>query len=71
MLHHPQRTFFRCMAYRRGEYKAKIFLCLDQFVAMVEIQLTYRRSLRSATLKSTFAPKLVDSITWVLTDEIK
>ncbi len=46
MDHIPIRTFRRCVARYRGNYKIKSFSCLDQFLCMAFAQLTYRESLR-------------------------
>ena len=46
MSHLPLTTFRRCVARYNGEHKVKHFTCLDQFLCMVFVQLTYRESLR-------------------------
>ena len=46
MLYLPLSTFRRCVASHRGDHKVKDFSCLDQFLAMVFAQLTFRESLR-------------------------
>jgi len=46
MSHLPLTTFRRCVARYNGEHKVKHFTCLDQFLCMAFVQLTYRESLR-------------------------
>jgi len=46
MEHLPLTTFRRCVARYDGEYKVKLFSCLDQYLCMAFAQLTYRESLR-------------------------
>ena len=46
MEHLPLANFHECVQKHRGEYKAKSFSCLDQFLCMAFAQLTYRESLR-------------------------
>ena len=46
MSHLPLTTFRRCVARYDGEHKVKHFTCLDQFLCMAFVQLTYRESLR-------------------------
>ncbi len=42
----PLQEFRKCVERYRGNYKAKKFSCLDQFLCMAFAQLTYRESLR-------------------------
>lgn len=42
----PLQEFRKCVERYRGNYKAKNFSCLDQFLCMAFAQLTYRESLR-------------------------
>ena len=42
----PLRSFHRCVARYRGEYKVQNFTCLDQFLCMAYAQLAYRECLR-------------------------
>jgi hypothetical protein len=42
----PLHEFRRCVNRYQGDYKAKKFSCLDQFLCMAFAQLTYRESLR-------------------------
>ncbi|MFZ6723317.1 DUF4372 domain-containing protein [Undibacterium sp. Ji49W] len=51
MTYLPLPTFRRCVAAHGGEYKVKVFSCLDQFFAMAFAQLTYRESLRDIEVK--------------------
>jgi len=44
--HLPLSTFRRCVARYRGEFRARSFSCLDQFLCMAFAQLTFRESLR-------------------------
>jgi hypothetical protein len=44
--HLPLTTFRRCVARYGGERKVRRFSCLDQYLAMIFAQLTYRESLR-------------------------
>jgi Domain of unknown function (DUF4372) len=46
MSHLPLITFRRCVARHRDEHKVKEFTCLDQFLALAFVQLTWRESLR-------------------------
>jgi hypothetical protein len=43
--HLPLTTFRRCVTRYRGERKAQLFSCLDQFLYMAFAQLTFRESL--------------------------
>lgn len=42
----PMHEFRRCVRRYRGNYKVKSFSCLDQYLCMAFVQLTYRESLR-------------------------
>jgi hypothetical protein len=44
--HLPLSTFRRCVARYRGEFRARSFSCLDQFLCMAFAQFTFRESLR-------------------------
>lgn len=44
--HLPLTTFRRCVVRYRSEHKVKSFTCLDQYLCMAFVQLTYRESLR-------------------------
>jgi len=46
MEHLPLSAFRKCVQRYRGDYKAKTFSCLDQFLVMAFAQLSYRESLR-------------------------
>ncbi len=46
MEHLPLPAFRKCVQRYRGDYKAKTFSCLDQFLVMAFAQLSYRESLR-------------------------
>src|ERR1022692_2985929 len=46
MEHMPLTTFRRCVTRYQGEHKVKTFSCLDQFLSMAFVQLTYRERLR-------------------------
>src|ERR1022692_456667 len=46
MEHMPLTTFRRCVTRYQGEHKVKTFSCLDQFLSMAFVQLTFRESLR-------------------------
>ena len=46
MQHLPLTTFRRCVTRYRGAFKVKSFSCLDQFLCMAFVQLTFRESLR-------------------------
>ena len=46
MDHLPLTTFHRCVARYAGTHKVKSFSCLDQYLSMAFVQLTYRESLR-------------------------
>jgi len=46
MEHLPLPEFRKCVQRYRGDYKAKTFSCLDQFLVMAFAQLSYRESLR-------------------------
>jgi hypothetical protein len=46
MEHLPLPAFRRCVQRYGGNYKAKTFSCLDQFLVMAFVQLSYRESLR-------------------------
>ena len=42
----PLYEFHKCVQRYQGDYKARSFSCMDQFLSMVFAQLTYRESLR-------------------------
>ena len=42
----PLYEFRKCVQRYQGEYKARSFSCMDQFLCMAFAQLTYRESLR-------------------------
>ena len=42
----PLRRFHTCAQRYRGDYRARKFSCLDQFLVMAFAQLSYRESLR-------------------------
>jgi len=42
----PIRTFRKCVERYQGDFKAKSFTCLDQYLCMAFAQITYRESLR-------------------------
>ena len=46
MDHLPMATFRRCVTRYDGNHKVKSFSCLDQFLCMGSVQLTYRERLR-------------------------
>ncbi|MBI3307328.1 MAG: IS4 family transposase [Candidatus Omnitrophica bacterium] len=46
MEHLPLPEFRKCVQHYGGDYKAKTFSCLDQFLVMAFAQLSYRESLR-------------------------
>ena len=46
MEHLPLPEFRKCVQRYSGDYKAKTFSCLDQFLVMAFAQLSYRESLR-------------------------
>lgn len=46
MEHLPLPAFRKCVQRYGGDYKAKTFSCLDQFLALAFAQLSYRESLR-------------------------
>ena len=45
----PLNSFRRCVARYGGNRKVKSFTCMDQFLCMAFVQLTYRESLRDIT----------------------
>ena len=55
----PRHDFNGCVARYRGNYRARRFSCLDQFLCMAFAQLTFRESLRdTATCLRAVQPKL-------------
>lgn len=46
MAHLPLHSFRRCVRRYDGDYRARRFTCLDQFLTMAFAQLSYRESLR-------------------------
>jgi hypothetical protein len=55
----PKRDFHRCVRKYRGNYRARKFSCLDQFLCMAFAQLTYRASLRDIEIcLNSLKPKL-------------
>src|SRR5699024_2380798 len=46
MAHLPLTSFHRCVNRYKGNHKVKTFSCLDQFLVLAFVQLTYRESLR-------------------------
>jgi hypothetical protein len=46
MAHLPLHSFRRCVRRYGGDYRARRFTCLDQFLTMAFAQLSYRESLR-------------------------
>ena len=55
----PRHDFNGCVARYRGNYRARRFSCLDQFLCMAFAQLTFRESLRDTiTCLRAVQPKL-------------
>ena len=50
MEHLPMHTFRRYVQHYGGNHKIKSFSCLDQFLCMAFVQLTYRESLRETEI---------------------